>query len=429
MCDNHEISEDFGVQSGPGGVLSQAARLAGLPAFQVGVPGLSTDKPRAVVIIEGGTLIDPDTGDTVADAVVVIVDGLVVATGSRDETRDAVQEFEADATRVNADGRFIVPGFIDSHVHASDFDGAAMVMQHGGTTLRSGSTAFFQDIALARVPAYAPGLVPRVLAAGVFVSPADDSTYLADPDLAVLAGRRDDVKNPADLAYITRVNLKRGAKVIKTRSNPRAGLAEQDPLDADLNQEQIAAIVHAANGAPVLCHGYSTEGIAGAVAAGVKSIEHGVYVDEATLAKMAKQGTAFTPTFCTIRNLTRRDDAVLQARGEQYQPILAEAIRMANEMGVTVVGGTDTAGTQKFMPIGEEAMELANAGLSNLQALQSITTAGAKLHGIDRFGVGRLVRGGVGDAVVLGSNPLENAAALMDVKAVVGQGVVVRNDS
>lgn len=427
MChDDHGTQAS--TQSTVHGVHAEAARMAGLSAFQVAVPGTPPGPIGRALIVEGATLINTDTGHATEDAVVVLDGGVVTAVGTRDETREAVEEVVGRAARIDASGHFVLPGLVDSHVHASDFDGAATILRHGATTVRSGSTSFYQDIALARVPAYAPGLVPRLLAAGLHVSPEEDPSFLADPDLAVLAGRRNQLSDPADFAYITRINVKRGASVIKTRSNPRAGLPEQDPLDLALNEEQLSAIVHAANGAPVLCHGYSAEGIAGAVAAGVNSIEHGVYVSEETLAVMAQKGTAFTPTYCTIRNLGRRDDEVLAARGRQYLPVLTEAVRMANEMGVTVVGGTDTAGHVRFIPIGEEAHALAQAGLTHLQALQSITTVGARLLGVDRYGVGRLVRGGVADLVVLGGNPLENTEALYDVKAVVAQGVVVRND-
>ncbi|GAB3619904.1 amidohydrolase family protein [Glutamicibacter endophyticus] len=423
-------------------VLAGAAALAGLGLASM-VPGVAqaaehTEKGAPAhaknrakttpLIIEGGSLIDPATGDLVEDAVVVLAGGIVQAVGTRDETRKAVANYSASATRIDAQGKFILPGFVDAHVHAQAFEDAALIVSHGATTVRSGSSSFYQDIALAKVPNYAPGLSPRMHAAGLFVSPDQSDSILADPDLAPLAALRHDITDPKDLAYLTGVNIARGATVIKTRANPRAGLAEQDPLELVYDREQLSSIVHAAKGAGVLCHSYSAEGIAGAVAAGVKSIEHGVFMDEQTMVRMAKQGTYFTPTLHGIAGMANSSNPVLAERGREYGPVLAEAARAANELGVTVIGGTDSFGTD-VTPVGAEAKALADAGLGTLKALQSITTAPAKLLGVDTRGVGRLVRRGVADVVLLGSNPLENAAALVDVHTVVAQGAIVRNDA
>ncbi|MCU1567784.1 MAG: amidohydrolase, partial [Pseudarthrobacter sp.] len=128
-----------------------------------------------------------------------------------------------------------------------------------------------------------------------------------------------------DLAYLTRVNLERGAKVIKTRANPRAGLPEQDPRELVYNQEQLSAVVKAAKGAGVLCHAYSAEGIDGAVRAGVQSIEHGVFVTESTIREMARRGTYFTPTMDAITSMATSTNPILAARGKEYTPILQAA--------------------------------------------------------------------------------------------------------
>lgn len=435
MCQHDSPLEPVGTEPlAAGAVLGEAGRLAGLrpvhdPEELIASRGFAdmTESPRGV-IIEGATWIDPASGHAVEDAVVVLSRGRVLAVGTRDETLEAVGEVGSDATRIEAHGRFVLPGFVDVHVHANDFEAVALSMHHGATSMRSGSSTFYQDVALARVPAYAPGLVPRMLAAGIFVSPEQDAVFLADPALAPLAASRARITAPEDLAYITRVNLSRGAKVIKTRANPRAGLPEQDPRELVFGEEQIAAVVQAAQGAGVLCHAYSAEGIAGAVAAGVRSIEHGVFVTEETLARMASQGTYFTPTLFTLTSLADHADPTLAARGREYVPILSEAVRMAHEMGVTVVGGTDSSGTSHFMSIGDEARALAGAGLDALKVLRSITTEAAQLLGVAGDGIGRLVAGGAADVVVLGSNPLESSDALTDVQAVVAQGVVVRND-
>ena len=156
----------------------------------------------------------------------------------------------------------------------------------------------------------------------MFVSPQLGDSVLADPALAPLAALPGGVQSPADLRYLTRVNTSRGVDVVKTRANPRAGIPDQDPTELVYDREQIAAVVSAAGRRGVLCHAYSAEGIDGAVRAGVRSIEHGVFVTERTLERMARRGTHFTPTMAAITGMAASPDPILAERGRTYTPIL-----------------------------------------------------------------------------------------------------------
>ena len=423
------------------GILAGAAALAGISVASVaaqlgGAPAAhATGKPSGPsypgnpiahppLIIEGGTIVDPETGDAVEDGVLVLDGGKVTAVGTRDETRKAVAAVAGRAQVLNAAGRWVLPGLVDVHVHANALADARAILQGGATSVRSGSSSFYQDVALAALPEWAPGVSPRMTPAGLFISPDLGDSLLADPDLAPLATLPGGVKEPSDLAYLTRVNLQRGAKVIKTRANPRAGLPEQDPRELVYNQEQLSAVVKAAKGAGVLCHAYSAEGIDGAVRAGAQSIEHGVFVTESTITEMARRGTYFTPTMDAITSMATSTNPILAARGKEYTPILQAAVRAAKEAGVTIVAGTDSFGTD-VTPIGTEARLLAEAGLSPLEALQSATVHAARLLGQDD--VGRLVRGSLADVVVVDADPLADASALEKVRVVVAQGALVRN--
>ncbi len=424
------------------GILAGAAALAGISVASVVAQLGGASAARATgqpagpnyhgqplthppLVIEGGTVVDPLTGDAVEDGVLVLDGGKVAAVGTRDETRKAVAAVAGRAQVLNATGRWVLPGLVDVHVHTNALADARLILQGGATSVRSGSSSFYQDVALAALPGWAPGVSPRMTPAGLFVSPDLGDSLLADPDLAPLATLPTGVRETADLAYLTRVNLARGAQVIKTRANPRAGLPEQDPRELVYNQEQLSAVVKAANGAGVLCHAYSAEGIDGAVRAGVRSIEHGVFVSEETIAEMARRGTYFTPTMDAITSMASSPNPVLAARGQEYTPILQAAVRAAKEAGVTIVAGTDSFGTA-VSPIGTEARLLAEAGLSPLEALQAATTHAANLLGVRD--VGRLVRGAQADAIVVDADPLASASALEQVRVVVAQGAVVRNE-
>ncbi|HET7799177.1 MAG TPA: amidohydrolase family protein [Humibacillus xanthopallidus] len=418
-------------------VLAGAAVLAGVTASGIAAASSASASSgghehhegapsTTPLVVSGGSVVDPLTGHVVPDGVVVIRDGRVLAVGSRDATRRAVGAVGAQARRIDASGRFVVPGLVDVHVHANALADARALLQGGATTVRSGSSTFYQDVAMRSLPDRAPGLAPRMLAAGIFVSPQLGDSALADPELAPLAALPNGVTSTSDIAHVTRVNVRRGVDVIKTRANPRAGLPDQDPRELVYDREQLSAVVHAAKGRPVLCHAYSAEGIDGAVRAGVRSIEHGVFVSDRTIDEMARRGTYFTPTLAAITGMIGASDPVLDARGREYTPILMKAVREAHERGVPVVAGTDSFGTA-VDPIGSEVRLLVEAGLRPIDALRAATTSAARLMGRSRQ-VGRLVTGGLGDLIVVDGNPLDDGGACERVEVVVAQGVVVRQD-
>lgn len=407
------------------GVLAGAAALAGTTAV------LTAAAPRADataasegrrpaggdLVIEGGTLLDPATGEVTEDAVVVIVDGVVRSAGGRGSA--AVPE---GAEVLDAHGRWILPGLVEAHIHLNTAAEARDAVQYGATSARSGSTNFYQDIAVRELARQAPEQAPRLRAAGVFVTPDLGDTVLADPDLTPLARLRGGVRSPEALRRVVEVNIARGADVIKTRVNERAGLPEQDPLAQVYDREQLSAVVAAARrgGKGVLCHSYSEKGCHDAVMAGVRSLEHGAFVGERTLYEMRRRGTYFTPTLTAIAGLADSQDPVLAERGRQYLPALKRAVLAAHELGVPLAAGTDSSGG-KIKPIGREVELMRAAGLSALDAIRTATTGAAKLLGLDRT-AGRLARGFAGDVLLVDGDPLADVTVLKKPVRVVRSG-------
>ncbi|MFD6434701.1 amidohydrolase family protein [Streptomyces venezuelae] len=413
------------------GVLASAAALAGTaaalsasapPAAASPSPGTGTGTgggPRTGgdLVIDGGTLLDPATGEVTEDAVVVIAGGIVRAAGSRDRTR-----VPGNTPVLEAHGRWVLPGLVEAHIHLNTAAEARDAVLSGATTARSGSTNFYQDIAVRELADRAPRLAPRLRAAGIFVTPDLGDTILADPDLTPLAALRDGVRSREALRRVVEVNLARGADVIKTRVNERAGLPEQDPLAQVYDREQLSTVVAAAarGGKGVLCHSYSEKGCHDAVLAGVRSLEHGVYVGERTLRDMRRRGTYFTPTLTAIAGLAESSDPVLAERGRTYLPVLERAVLAAHELGVPLAAGTDSSGGQ-VDPIGREVELMRAAGLPALDAIRTATTGAARLLGL-RDRVGRLARGFAGDALLVDGDPLADAAVLKKPVRVVRSG-------
>ncbi|NGO81087.1 amidohydrolase family protein [Streptomyces sp. YC504] len=408
------------------GVLAAAAALAGTTAALTPASAASAGAPSrrgatgADLVVEGGTLLDPATGEVTEDAVVVIENGVVRAAGAR---RDVAVPQGAEV--VDAHGKWILPGLVDAHIHLNTATEARDAVRQGATSARSGSTNFYQDIAVRELARQAPALAPRLEAAGVFVTPDLGDTILADPDLTELARLEGGVRSAEALRRVVEVNLARGVDWVKTRVNERAGLPEQDPLAQVYSYGQLREIVTAARrgGKGVLCHSYAEQGCHDAVTAGIRSLEHGVFVGERTLVEMRRRGTYFTPTLSAIAGLAESSDPVLAERGRTYLPVLKQAVLAAHERGVPLAAGTDSSGG-KVKPIGREIELMHSAGLSSLDAIRTATTGAARLLGLERT-VGRLARGFAGDVVIADGDPLADVTVLKRPARVVRAGVAL----
>ncbi|MFG2639759.1 amidohydrolase family protein [Streptomyces sp. NPDC048370] len=413
------------------GVLAGAAALAGTMAATTATgpaaaatattaSTVDTRRPGGSLLIRGGTLLDPATGAVVEDAVVLIVDGTVRAAGPQGSVT-----VPRGVEVLDAHGRWILPGLIDAHIHLSTAAEARDAVRQGVTGARSGSTSFYQDIAVRELARHSPTLAPRLTAAGVFVTPDLGDTVLADPDLTPLARLKDGVRSAEALRRVVEVNLARGADVIKTRVNERAGLPEQDPLTQVYSHEQLSEIVAAARrrGKGVLCHSYSEQGCHDAVTAGIRSLEHGAFVGERTLHEMRRRGTYFTPTLTAIAGLAASPDPVLAERGRTYLPVLKRAVLAAYELGVPLAAGTDSSGGT-VRPIGQEVELMRAAGLPALDAIRTATTGAARLLGVERT-AGRLARGFAGDAILVDGDPLADVSVLKQPVRVVRAGIAL----
>ncbi|MFJ6609741.1 amidohydrolase family protein [Streptomyces sp. NPDC091289] len=416
------------------GVLAGAAALAGTSAVlaQAAPAASATSAAQASsrgpsgrggdLVVEGGTLLDPLTGEVTEDAVVVITGGVVRAAGPRGRIGTRVP---SGVPVLRAHGQWILPGLVDAHIHLNTAAEARDAVLKGATSARSGSTNFYQDIAVRELARQAPEQAPRLRAAGIFVTPDLGDTILADPELAPLARLRDGVRSPEALRRVVEVNLARGADTVKTRVNERAGLPEQDPLVQVYDHEQLSAIVAAARrgGKGVLCHSYSEKGCHDAVTAGIRSLEHGAFVGERTLREMRRRGTHFTPTLTAIAGLADSSDPILAERGRAYLPVLKRAVLAAHELGVPLAAGTDSSGGA-VDPIGREVELMHAAGLSALDAIRTATTGAAKLLGFDAT-AGRLARGFAGDVLVVDGDPLADLGVLSRPVRVVRAGFPV----
>lgn len=351
--------------------LATAFVMACTPAFAP-LLGAQTAVPTTIALTHAN-IVDGRSATVVRDATILI-------RGGRIQSIRVGASAPADATVLDLQGRWVAPGLIDAHTHLSTLGNARRALLSGVTTVRSASVPAYQDVAMRAQARAGEILAPDVLATGVFVSPSLGETVLADARLGALAGG---VHTPAELRALVRVNLDHGVDWIKTRGTERAGLPDTDPRKQVYDEAQLRAIVEeaATRNVPVMAHAHGDEGAYAAVAAWVRSIEHGTYLSDSTLRLMQQKRTWLVPTLSTIVDLTQPggdyDDPVLVLRGQHM-------------------------------------------------AHAAATSGAAELLGIaDR--TGRIAEGYEADLIVLEGNPLDDPAILQDVLIVITNGRIALN--
>lgn len=325
-------------------------------------------------------------------------------------------------TVVDCENNFLMPGLFDVHTHLDTLDQAQRALESGVTTVRTASVPAFQDVALRELVRDGKIAGPDVVAAGIYVTPDIGDDVLADPRLVDLF---DGVSSEEALRHLVGVNADRGVNVIKTRGTERAGLPETDPREQVYTERQLGIIVDEASkhGLSVMVHAHGDEGARAAVLAGARSIEHGTYLSNRTLALMKERGTWFVPTYVTMDEMNEsKYDYVLRLRGKHMVPQLEKVFKAAHSLGLRIATGADNYyDADSINRISTEVAHFVRMGMNNFEALQSATVVSAELLHIDDR-TGRIAAGFEADMILVPANPLEDIAALQDVLLVMSNG-------
>ena len=385
----------------------------------------STSENSSLLVITHANLIDGVSAQAMRDATVIVRDGRIenVSTGP--------VEIPAGATVVDLKGHWLLPGFVDAHVHLFDVRSARAALLSGATTVRSMGVNHFADIGMRELNRSGVADVPDVVAAGYHVRPHPAEEFFLD--FPKLSGLMAGVSGPDMVRRMVRAMIERGVDVIKIMATERAGLPDTDPRKRVFADEELAATVDEArkSGIPVAAHAHGDEGARAAVLAGVRSIEHGTYLSDQTLALMKERGTYLDPTIATVMDLIDPggdyDNSVLSIRGRAMLPRVRETAAHAWKMGVRIVAGTDTGyGPSSRRRIPDEVAELVGIGMPPMDAIKAATSVAAECLGVEKR-TGSVRRGLEADLVAVDRDPLGDITALQDVILVVNNGKVVLN--
>jgi imidazolonepropionase-like amidohydrolase len=425
---------------------SAAATLA--IAGSVTIPAPLAQAPPTTIIIRAAQLIDGRGGPPLAPAMVRVDNERIAEVGSS-------ISIPAGARVIDLGGATLLPGLIDLHTHLTNRAGihwedglvkttpghdalwgarnARVTLLAGFTTCRDmGPTWPYVDVDLRNAidDGAVPG--PRLLVAGNYVSSTggagDARQFSIYVDVPVVRNLAD---GPEEVTKAVRTNLKNGADFIKILATGAVLSRGIPPGAQQYSDAEIQAAVDEARrwGRQVASHAHGSGGIEASIRAGVRTVDHGSYLNDASIAmlKAAKRATFYVPTLYTSAAILM-DSSVPESekeRSRQIAGIKEAGFKRALAAALPIGFGTDAA----VIPHGDNAKELevrVRLGESPMSSIVSATRLNAEILGwSDR--VGSLERGKFADVIAVAADPLRDITELQRVTFVMKGGVVYRD--
>jgi imidazolonepropionase-like amidohydrolase len=363
--------------------------------------------------IVGSTIID-GTGATPIQNGIVVIDGRkIVEVGSSDQVK-----LSPDVVKIDATGKFTMPGIIDSHIHVTpnqDVPADVRINLRVGfnaiNTLRQSLGAGVTTVvsigggppAVELTNAIEEGYVDRCanqITAGVVNASGGH-----------VRGRHAD--GPWEIRKAVRELTSAGCTMIKTAATAGFQWEQERVHWPDYTEEELTALVDEARmrDIPVAAHAHGHEGLKYAVNARVHMIHHGALIDDEGLEAITKADLYFVPTLFTtsIGRVAKVEQPWTKERMEAAYPVHREGVSKAYKMGTKIALGTDGGPGDAMI----ELSELVDCGLSPMDAIVAGTrnTADA-LSILDR--VGTLEAEKDADLVIVEKNPLNDINVLQD---------------
>jgi imidazolonepropionase-like amidohydrolase len=367
------------------------------------------------------------TGAAVAEADVAVVDGRIAEVGVG---------LDGDE-QIDVAGSTLLPGLFDTHVHVmfghvdvwklmqepfsfrfyDAIRNLEATLRVGITTVRDAGGA---DLGVKR--ALEEGIVrgPRVQISITMLSQTGGhgDGWLPSGAESVLfteypGSPGSIVDGPDEVRRKVRELVRAGAEVIKIATSGGVLSPTDNPQQPGFDVEEIEAIVAEARAAGlwVMSHAQSTVGIKNAVRAGVRSIEHGIYLDDEAIELMLEHGAYLVPTLVAPLGVINAAEAgagipeVAVTKAREVIEAHRDSFRRAVEAGVKVAMGTDAG----VIPHGDNLDELqlmADCGMSPEDVLVATTRSAAELMGLGRE-LGTIESGKRADLVVVSGDPFD----------------------
>ncbi|MEA3183851.1 MAG: hypothetical protein QOJ74_328 [Ilumatobacteraceae bacterium] len=403
------------------------------------------------LVITGGQVFDSiGGGASIAD---IAIDG--------DRIVEVGTGLDGD-TVIDASGHAVYPGFIDSHVHFmadGDLDPMSSVrtpfslnfflaadrmlrtLATGVTTVREAGGS---DLGVKQ--AQSSGLVPgphmqiSISILSQTGGHGDDWQVCGAHLPGIIGGTHPGkphniVDGPEEMRRKVRELLRAGADVIKVCTSGGVLSPRDDPRHGHFRDAELDVLVGEASAAGkwVMAHAQATEGIKSAVRAGIRSIEHGIYLDDEAISMMLDRGTYLVPTLIAPMGVLEAADRgvnVPQYAIDKTRMVIdvhRQSISRAIAAGVKVAMGTDSGVTPHGQNL-RELEEMVSCGMSPAEALIATTHTAAALMGLDEDR-GAIEPGKRADVVIASGDALDINGLGHRVRTVIQDGkVVIEND-
>jgi imidazolonepropionase-like amidohydrolase len=396
------------------------------------------------VVVRGGRIFD-GTGADPADGDVAIEEGRIVGVGTG---------LDGDES-VDVAGKTLLPGLFDCHTHVCTsyidplrralqpfsyqfFEASANLLatlRIGITTIREAGGA---DLGVKQ--AVADGLIPgprmQISIIMLYQTGGHGDAWLPSGnglDLFVEHPGRPSgrVDGPDEVRRKVRELHHMGADVIKVATSGGVLSPRDDPRQAHLRPAELEVLVEEATAAGmfVMAHAQGAEGIKNAVRAGIRSIDHGIFLDDEGIELMKQHGTWFVPTLVAPQGVIDAVDAGAQLppssveKARSVLEIHRSAFRRAVEAGVRIAMGTDSGVTPHGWNLRELAL-MVDGGMTPAAALEATTRSAAQLMGLDAD-LGTIEAGKLADLVVVDGDPYDVVTLAERVEQVWKAGVRV----
>ncbi|QIG55357.1 amidohydrolase family protein [Altererythrobacter sp. BO-6] len=399
-------------------------------------------------VIHAGSVITDAAGQPSGPATITVTDGRIVS------IEDGFQPTPEGATMIHLPDHTVLPGLIDLHTHLSgdpsgEFWRAATTPKEwnvlvaaknaritalaGFTTVRdlgSRTDQVTQMLRRATAEGMLPG--PRVVTSArtiAIVGGHGDTNGFVEHVNDVL-GSDYTCTGPVECAEMVRKASKYGADLIKITATGGVLSQQGRGLEAHFSDAEMKSIVDTARslGLKVAAHAHGARGMEAAARAGVDTIEHGTYIDEAAAKAMRENGTVLVPTLMAFQGIKDRlgqgiYTPVVEDKVRAVGPYAESIIERARKWGVKIAFGTDAGVFDHGKNAGELAL-MRKGGMSDREVLASATSFAAEVLGMEKE-IGRLSPGFSADIIAVKGNPLADVSVLENVDWVMVRGRVI----
>ena len=409
---------------------------------------------NADTLLHVGNLLDTNNGE-ISKAVTIRIAGNKIS-----EVTKGYATPKKDDEVVNLKQSYVLPGFMDMHVHlAQEYvpkaerqskiepeyralfaaNAATKTLMAGFTSVRNLGDGGMETISLKEAIKQGLAIGPRIFTSGKTIATTgghgDPTNGMPKDNYAPPTPEEGVIDSPEEAIKAVRQRYKDGTDGIKITATGGVLSVAKSGENPQFTDAELFAIVTTANdyGLWTAAHAHGKEGMKRAVIAGINSIEHGTYMDQEVMDLMKARGTYYVPTIMAGDWVAEKAKipnffpALVKPKAEKIGPQIQSTFAEAYKAGVKIAFGTDS-GVSAHGDNWQEFILMTNAGMSNKDALKSATIETAKLLKVEDK-LGQIKPGMLADIIAVQKNPIEDISTVENVSFVMKDGVIYKQSS